>query len=145
MLCLGLQWALDKLVDDSSKWGVFGIQYRTIDCNTPVADPAPAIPLVADPHAGQKPANLDCASQGPAASTKSLSTESSSATRAVVSKPPNKASAIVPNSGNGHSNKYWNRRKVRRSPSTVGICVQLRQFQQQLVRDGLQCSGAFVD
>lgn len=118
----GLQWALDKLVDDSSKWGVFGIRYRTIDCNTPIADPAPAIPLVADPHAGNKPANLNCASQGAAASTQSLSTESSSATRAVVPKSPTKASSIVPNKGNGHSAKFWNRRKVMRSTSTVRGC-----------------------
>lgn len=67
---------------DSNTWGVFGIQYRTIDCNAAIANPAPAIPLVADPHASMK-GNTDCGSQGAAASTQSLSSGSSSQNRQV--------------------------------------------------------------
>lgn len=78
------QWALDKLVKDSNTWGVFGIKYRTIDCSASIANPAPAIPMAADPHAGEK-GNTDCGSQGVAAPTQSLS--SGSQNRQVSSTP----------------------------------------------------------
>ena len=116
-LCLYLQWALDKLVSDSSKWGVFAIKYRTIDCGATLANPAPAIPLVADPHTGQKPADLDCATQGGSsnARTTGLATEATSAQRATVSKGFSK----------GHSRKFWNRRKVKRLRQALACTLWL--------------------
>jgi hypothetical protein len=43
---------------------VFAIKYRTIPCNQPLAKEAKQVgKLLSDPHAGQKPAGLNCASQ----------------------------------------------------------------------------------
>ena len=43
---------------------VFAIKYRTIPCNQPLANEAKQVgKLLSDPHAGQKPAGLNCASQ----------------------------------------------------------------------------------
>lgn len=53
------QWALDKLVTQSDKWGVFAIKYRTINCNASVNKEAKTIPLVQDPHAGDNK-KVDC-------------------------------------------------------------------------------------
>jgi hypothetical protein len=43
---------------------VFAIKYRTIPCNQPIANEAKQVgKLLSDPHANQKPAGLNCASQ----------------------------------------------------------------------------------
>ena len=43
---------------------VFAIKYRTTPCNRPIANQAKQVgKLAADPHANQKPAGLNCASQ----------------------------------------------------------------------------------
>jgi hypothetical protein len=43
---------------------VFAIKYRTTPCDQPIANQAKQVgKLAADPHAGQKPASLNCASQ----------------------------------------------------------------------------------
>lgn len=57
------QWALDKLVDDSNKYGVFAISYRPIGCEAPLANPARAIPIVNSPFDYMKPSTLDCSTQ----------------------------------------------------------------------------------
>lgn len=92
------QWALDKLVDDSNKWGVFAIKYRTVDCKATLSNPAPYIPIVPDPHAGQNP-GINCANVGG-----SSTTESSSIARAQLRRPTPRPTK--------HSRKYWARRRV---------------------------------
>eukprot|EP00208_Stichococcus_sp_RCC1054_P003401 CAMPEP_0206142420 /NCGR_PEP_ID=MMETSP1473-20131121/16788_1 /ASSEMBLY_ACC=CAM_ASM_001109 /TAXON_ID=1461547 /ORGANISM="Stichococcus sp, Strain RCC1054" /LENGTH=297 /DNA_ID=CAMNT_0053537415 /DNA_START=113 /DNA_END=1006 /DNA_ORIENTATION=- len=92
------QWALDKLVDDSNKWGVFAIKYRTVDCKATLSNPAPYIPIVPDPHAGQNP-GINCANVGG-----SSTTESSSIARAQLRRPTPRPTK--------HSRKYWARRRA---------------------------------
>lgn len=57
------QWAINKLVDEIEQ-GVFAISYRTVDCDTPVANEAKLVgKLMSDPHADMKPKSLNCATQ----------------------------------------------------------------------------------
>ena len=43
---------------------VFAIRYRTVSCDAVIQNEAPApTKMDADPHAGDKPAGLDCATQ----------------------------------------------------------------------------------
>ncbi len=58
------QWALEKITSDTSKWGVFAIQYRTVSCDANIEKEAPnPANLPADPHYSDKPSDLNCASQ----------------------------------------------------------------------------------
>jgi len=56
------QWALDKLVRNSNRWGVFAIEYRTIDCGAGLWKEAATIPIVKDPHSGKR-GKTDCRKQ----------------------------------------------------------------------------------
>lgn len=57
------QWAIDKIVDQSSKWGVFAIAYRPIGCQDELPDQAPEIAIPTSPHDSDRPAQLDCSTQ----------------------------------------------------------------------------------
>lgn len=104
------QWALDKLVDDSQKWGVFAIRYRTIDCQASVAKEAKSIPIFPDPHAGDR-GNTNCAAQGGGG----LSTQARRTSRATVK--------------TSHSSKYQYRLKLM---TEAGARRSSRKFRQRL-------------
>lgn len=55
------KFALEKIVQQPDKWGVFGVSYREVNCDDPQIDPAPPLANpTPDPHAGEKPADLTC-------------------------------------------------------------------------------------
>lgn len=56
------QWALDKLVKNSDRWGVFAIKYRTVNCNAKIRNEAKVVPIVRDPHSGMR-GKTDCSKQ----------------------------------------------------------------------------------
>lgn len=54
-------FALEKIVKEVGRWGVFAISYRKVDCNTPTVDEAPPIARpTRDPHTNMKPPGLNC-------------------------------------------------------------------------------------
>lgn len=57
------QWALSKLVEDPTRWGVFAMSYRPISCTASISNPAAAIPIVPSPHDSDKPSSLNCNTQ----------------------------------------------------------------------------------
>lgn len=57
------QWALTKLVEDPTKWGVFAMRYRPISCTASLSNPAANIPIAKSNHAGDKPKSLNCNTQ----------------------------------------------------------------------------------
>jgi hypothetical protein len=70
------QWALEKIADDTSRWGVFAISYRRLNCDQDLgSQAAPAFAGAApDPHANLKPAGLDCGVAQPNTGRKAVAT-----------------------------------------------------------------------
>lgn len=152
------QWALEKIAQDVEKWGVFGIQYRTIGCNDQIANEAPEPASIdADPHAGDRKAGEACAgtngegSGNSSGSSAGLATEGVSKARAQPrkaapkpapkSQPAPRRSAPAPRRTyvNGHSVKYWNRRKAllnaRKGNPKPGFYTALTRFYAQFNPD----------
>lgn len=87
------QWALDKLVYGSGKFGVFAIKYRTVACNARIEKPAKRISIVRDPHSSMR-GKTNCRAQG------GHSTQSRRKSRAYAK--------------GRHSAKFWARRRSRK-------------------------------
>jgi len=107
------EWALEKLVKEPRRWGVFAIKYRTVNCDAKLYKPAKKVPIVRDPHEGQK-GNTDCRAQG------AYSTQSRRTSRASVG-----------SSGKKHSSKYWYRKKLMKK---AGERRNSRKFRKSLER-----------